>query len=317
MRWWIAAIAVLALGGCSSAVTPTAPATGQWERKVPGGECECADGSQFSFYTRTGDPTKVVFYLAGGGACWSAATCAPDSGNRYKTTAEPPSREGIFDLTDPRNPFAGYSFVVVPYCTADVHLGDATTTYAPGLTIHHHGYANGTAALKEMVADFPRVADVVVIGASAGSVAAPFYAGLVADRMPAAHVTSIADSSGSYPDSPAMNRVLTGSAWNAGPILPQNASLPGLVIAGGKRHPGIVFGRIDHLQDADQKFHLKLVGVPAGDLPGLLRATQAEIEKAGVTLHSYTSPGEGHVVVDESAFYPGVRDWVAHLLETR
>ena len=136
-------------------------------------------------------------------------------------------------------------------------------------------------------ADAKAAVDVVVIGASAGSVAAP------------------------------VNRVLTGSAWNAGPILPQNASLPGLVIAGGKRHPGIVFGRIDHLQDADQKFHLKLVGVPAGDLPGLLRATQAEIEKAGVTLHSYTSPGDGHVVVDESAFYPGVRDWVVRLLETR
>ena len=44
---------------------------------------------------------------------------------------------------DPRNPFADYSAVYVPYCTGDVHIGSVTTEYADGLTIQHKGYANG------------------------------------------------------------------------------------------------------------------------------------------------------------------------------
>jgi hypothetical protein len=54
--------------------------------------------------------------------------------------------------------------VYAPYCTADVFLGDATTEYAPGLTVQHKGSANGTAALDELVERFPGATDVVVIG---------------------------------------------------------------------------------------------------------------------------------------------------------
>ena len=290
-----------------------------WETKTPGGGCECANGSKYSFYVRTGDPKKVVLFLDGGGGCWSAATCATSSGNRYQTTIEPPDQGGIFDAGNARNPFAGYSFVYVPYCTADLHLGDADTTYAAGLTIHHHGYANGTAALDQLVESFPKATDVVVVGGSAGSVSAPLYAGLAADRLPAAHVTSISDSSGSYPDVPQMNKLLTGKAWNARD-LPAHASIPGFTIATAERHPGIVFARVDHSQDEDQKFHLKLTGTPSDDVAALLKTTAAQIEKAGVTLHTYTEPGSGHMVVDNDDFYTetvgGVvlADWVAGLV---
>ena len=47
-----------------------------WEKVVPGGDCECADGSEFAFFERRADPTKVVFFLDGGGACFDAETCA-------------------------------------------------------------------------------------------------------------------------------------------------------------------------------------------------------------------------------------------------
>ena len=48
----------------------------EWEKVVPGGDCDCADGSEFAFWERRADPTKVVFYLDGGGACCDATTCA-------------------------------------------------------------------------------------------------------------------------------------------------------------------------------------------------------------------------------------------------
>ena len=308
----------------------TDPAAAGWQRIVSGGDCQCADGSQYSLYTRTANPKKVVLYLDGGGACWSAKTCAPNSGNKYQTKVEAPSGQGVFDFTNQRNPFAGYSFVYVPYCTADLHIGNATTKYAPGLTVHHKGYVNGTAALDYLAKTFPNATDVVVIGASAGSVTAPLYAGLASDRLPDAHITAIADSSGSYPDVPQLNNLLTGSAWQAGKAIPDwpgNAgptagkrSMPGLFILSGRHDPDIVFARYDHAHDEDQKFHLALTGV-RGDVLALIHANEKQIEAAGVNLHSYTAPGSEHVVVDDDRFFTetvnGVAlvDWVTKLLE--
>jgi Pectinacetylesterase len=237
-----------------------------WERVVPGGQCRCADGSDYSFYVHQANPTKVVFFLDGGGACWSAATCAPASGNEYQMSVEAPNGEGVFDFTDERNPFADYSFVFVPYCTADLHVGTATTEYAPDLTIHHKGYVNATTALDYLVEKFPGATHVVVIGVSAGSVTSALYAGLASDRVPKANITVFADSSGSYPDVPALNEILAGSAWGASKVLPdwsKNArqtdaqwSAPGLVIQTWRHDANIVFARYDHAYDQDQASHL-------------------------------------------------------------
>jgi hypothetical protein len=95
-----------------------------------------------------------------------------------------------------------------------VHIGDATTTYAPGLTVHHKGYVNGTAALDHLAATFPGATDIVVTGESAGSVAAPLYAGLFSDRLPDARITVLADGSRAYPDVPRINEII--AAWVPG-----------------------------------------------------------------------------------------------------
>ena len=58
--------------------TTTAPSDQEWQRVVPGGDCRCSDGSEFSFWLRKANPRKVVFYLQDGGACFSAKTCAPE-----------------------------------------------------------------------------------------------------------------------------------------------------------------------------------------------------------------------------------------------
>ena len=52
---------------------------------------------------------------------------------------------GIFDFGNARNPLADYSFVFAPYCTGDVHLGNATHVYGPQLTVQHKGSVNATA----------------------------------------------------------------------------------------------------------------------------------------------------------------------------
>ena len=113
--------------------TETATTDSEWETVVPGGDCACADGSEFNFWTRQADPTKVVLFLEGGGACFDATTCAftADSTTydwNISPDDDPALMSGIFDFANPENPFADYSFVYVPYCTGDVHLGNLRTS---------------------------------------------------------------------------------------------------------------------------------------------------------------------------------------------
>ncbi|WP_051392901.1 pectin acetylesterase-family hydrolase [Glycomyces arizonensis] len=306
------------------------PAAAGWEQVRADGDCQCADGSDYGFYAREADPEKVVLYLDGGGACWSAATCAGEGGG-YQSGVEDPGGDGLFDFADERNPFADHSFVFVPYCTADLHLGNATTEYEPGLTVHHDGYANGTAALDYLAATFPDAAEVVVIGASSGSAAAPLYGGLAADLLPDAEVTVIADSSGSYPDAPVVNEQAT-AAWGVLDAVPdwpeydgmtaEEWSIPGLFIQSGLHDPDIVFARHDYAHDEEQTVRLETAGVPVDDLTALIDANEAMIEDAGVNVLSYVAPGSHHLALDGDRFYAetvdgrALVDWVAEVVET-
>jgi hypothetical protein len=322
-------------GGDAGAAENTTPATTAragdqgWKRVVPGGDCQCADGSEFSFWVREASPEKVVLYLQDGGACFSAETCAPDS-DLYTLSAEGPAGQGgIFDFADERNPFADHSVVYVPYCTGDVHIGNTSTEYAPGLTVRHKGYVNGTAALEHLAAAFPGATEVVVVGESAGSVAAPLYGGLVADELPDARVTVLAHGSGSYPDAPVFNKLI--AAWgfsNSIPAWPESAgldaerwSVPGLFIQSGRHDPDIVFGRLDYAYDETQESLYPLVGASAEDLMARIDANESRIEGAGIDLLSYIAPGDEHVVLADGPFYTeevnGVKlvDWVTRMIE--
>jgi hypothetical protein len=299
-----------------------------WEQVVPGGECRCSDGSPFSFWVREANPKKVVFYLQGGGGCFSAQTCAPDRG-LYRTTVEAHLTGGIFDFADERNPFADYSVVYVPYCTGDVHVGNATRKYAHGLTVQHKGYVNGSAALDHLAATFPTATEVVVTGESAGSIAAPLYAGLVSDRLPDARITVLADGSGSYPDVPRIHEIL--AAWGFDkvvPAWPENAGLAAedwspaaFFVQSGRHDPEIVFARHDYAYDENQVSWYPYLGIRGRNPLSLIDGNEARIERAGVNLLSYTAPGDEHTVLTDGPFYTEtvsgetLVDWVTRLIE--
>ena len=153
--------------GAAAATAPAktaAPADIKWRKVVPGGDCECADGSEFAFWERRADPTKVVFFLDGGGACYDAATCrftglgaGGEANYDWSIHGEDPASEGgIFDFDRADNPFRDDSFIYVPACTGDAHLGDVTRKYSPRLTVEHNGFVNGTAALNLPRRELPR-----------------------------------------------------------------------------------------------------------------------------------------------------------------
>jgi hypothetical protein len=329
---------------CESLLPPSPSGTADntagnagWEKIVPGGDCACADGSEFAFWERRADPEKVVFYLDGGGICFDATTCAfsgngeNDFYNWSITNENPGLGGGIFDFARADNPFADYTFVYVPLCTGDSYLGDATREYSPELTVEHKGFVNGTAALNYLAANYPDTAQVVVVGKTAGSVAAPVYGGLVADLLPDAQVTEFGAQSGAFPDDPDFNAEILGELWGAYDNMPDWEVNEGLTardwgttrfwIQAGLHDPDINMARFDYAFDPNAARAVEyLTGTDSSDLVALMDANEASIEAAGVVQHSYTAPGEEHGIFEFERFYEievngvTVVDWVEALL---
>jgi hypothetical protein len=320
----------------AATTTDVAPVTeavtvGDWISIAGGDDCMCSDGSEFELWGRSADPTKVVLFFQGGGACFSAETCGPDSTSftRNLTIGEAPDFGGIFDDTNPENPLADHSIVYVPYCTGDVHVGDRTTEYSDTVTVDHNGFPNAMKGLETVLADYPDVEQLVVAGASAGSIPTPLFAGLAADSLPDTEIITLGDSSAGYPDVPALNAGI-GGLWgvlenvpdwpvNEG-LAPEDWSMPGLYVQAGTEHPEITFARFDYAYDGVQAGFAALAGIDAADLAAFIDQTEADIEVAGVPVASYVAPGDLHTIVLSNDFYDleveGVRlvNWVATLV---
>jgi Pectinacetylesterase len=296
-----------------------APAGHEWEKMVPGGDCECADGSAFAFWEHRADPSKVVFFLDGGGACFDAETCAftglgnPGEENYdWKVTDKPAEEGGIFDFARADNPFRDYSVLYVPSCTGDAHLGDVTREYSPELTVEHNGFVNGTAALSYLAENYPDAANVVVVGKTVGSIAAPVYGGLATDVLPDARITVFGGQSGHNPDDPDLNAEI-GELWGAYDNMPDWDVNEGLTarewgpqrfwIQAGLHDPEIVLARFDYAYDREAAEGAEERGQDPSEALAVIDANEGAIEKAGVVLHSYTAPGDGHGIFEYDVFY--------------
>jgi hypothetical protein len=306
----------------------------QWTAVDPGADCMCMDGSPFELWDRPADPTKVVLYFEGGGACFSAETC--DFANSTATVnldlGTPPSgRGGIFDQSNPENPLADYSMVYVPYCSGDTHIGNKTTEYAPGLTVRHNGYVNATAGLDHLLETYPDVEELVVAGSSAGAVPTPLFAALAADELPDAHVATFGDSAGAYPDVPSVNASIGAGMWGTdtvGPdwpayqaLTPEQRSIPGLYVQSMLHNPDITYARFDYAFDEVQSFFGGIAGFNPDQLVTLIDQTAAQAETSGVPLATYVAPGTTHTILGLDEFYEmeveGVRlvDWFTTVLD--
>ncbi len=301
-----------------------------WLRVDAPSDCMCADGSPYAYFVRKADPTKVLFYLEGGGACFSAEMCAPGS-DTYKQVvgfdggfgAAP----GIFDATNDANPFRDHSIVFVPYCTGDVHAGNLTKDYGNGVVIEHKGFVNGTSALDDMVARFPDASTIVVAGSSAGAFPTPIYAGLAADRLPNATIKVIADSGGAIPD--AMSFVVGN--WGTLESLPDWPEFDGVTLdqftpaftfmSTAKRHPRIEFLRHDYAYDLVLSSFAVMAGLTPDDLVGVMKTSEAAIEQSGSAVATWIGPGDAHTILANDEMYVeemnGVRflDWLVAFLD--
>lgn len=183
----------------------------------------CADGSQTGYaYNMHPDADEVVIYLAGGGSCWDTDSCFTNpqalnlKGFNYSTFVNGNQRslENNFLLTsrDPtkNNPWINAHYVYVPYCTGDLHGGDAVVTY-PGAPrpIYHKGYTNFQNILKDLTNGVPLIANVWLSGTSAGCYGATFNYSPTKKAFPLARTHFIGDSCESTP-----GFLATKPSWN-------------------------------------------------------------------------------------------------------
>ncbi len=142
----------------------------------------CIAGTSFSVFTRAGNPSRLLIFEQGGGACWQDFyNC-----NILSEAQEPPApRVGIWDFDSKDNPFRDYSIVYMPYCDGSVFSGD-NDVFDPAFGIaidvpqavvrFHRGLRNQTAGMDLAKATFPHASRITVAGSSAGGVGAVGFA---------------------------------------------------------------------------------------------------------------------------------------------
>jgi hypothetical protein len=144
----------------------------------------CIAGDPYSVFTRDGDPSKLLIFEQGGGACWQDFyNCNIDVGDNPLPPFPPVDFAGIWNVANPTNPFAGYSVVYMPYCDGSVFSGDndvVDANFPVGPIRYHRGLRNQSAGMDLAKNLFPNATQITLAGSSAGGVGvagfAPFLA---------------------------------------------------------------------------------------------------------------------------------------------
>lgn len=215
----------------SAAAQGFAPAAaGAWTWNAIAGS-QCMDGEETGVWIKYGPQgkagTELGIYLSGGGACFNLETCLTAA-----HTAKPgaPASSGIWDTRRADNPFQNYSWIVVPYCTGDVHIGDRVAR-VEGALRHFRGKANLQLVMARAVATFSKTEVFVVTGESAGGFGAVSSYNLLRGFWPSMSTRGVLiDDSGPVLDDTALApclQALWRRTWDLNATLPRDCPCVG------------------------------------------------------------------------------------------
>lgn len=323
----------------TTTTTTTEPATtGEWVVHDADG-CVCADGSDYQYLTWAGDPDKVVIFLQGGGACFTAETCeigGPAQSFSHDIVADLEAarsggfRRGLFDFDNPENPVGDWSVIYLPYCTGDVFLGTRAHTYSDEVVISHTGNLNARKGVEHLLANHPGATHVFVTGSSAGAVPAPLVAGLVAEQYPDADVAALGDGAGGYGANPVVMGFLNAQ-WGIADGIPDWSVADGIdvttlgapdnYILAVNQFDNLRVARFDDAYDSVQAGFASLFSLSGGGtVLDVVLESEAYIEQAGIDLPVFIAAGNDHTTMLAEDFYEleegGVRwvDWLTDFI---
>ncbi len=335
----LALLAFAAACGGDDKKNEVPPPTWTW---VPTSGSECSDGSQTGIGVQRGPGTSpnLIVFLNGGGACWDAFTCytlhsattGPYGAAELDRDVRAIPPGSIFDRTAPGNPYKDYTFVFVPYCTGDVHAGDAVQTYtgAPaGQSWHHKGRVNLQKALDYLAANLPAPPKLVVSGSSAGGFGSLLAFDLASARWPSAKGYVVDDSGPPLANIPAPELAAWYASWDlAGAVTPicgptdcapGTGDLSNVFPKLAAKHPTARMALLSSLQDGTMRSFFG--GMPAGEFENGLRALATKIEDAtdpGQT-HAFVVAGTSHTMLGAPAAFTsqgvGLFEWLRRQAE--
>lgn len=320
----------------------TLGATNAWTW-YPVDDAICRDGSPSGLSISVGaDPTKVLFFFEGGGACFEGFNC---NANPFNVTEGRrfPGEAGIFERNNDRNPYKDWTWVYLPYCTGDVFAGRTRNVEIKGVkgTQQFVGDFNMRLFLDRLVPTLTDVEHVSVSGISAGGMSAVVNAKRIAREFPAARVTVLDD--GGPPLSTNVVPICLQSWWNelweldktaladCGAACPDEGDLLFPVTKDlVSSNENLDFGLFSFREDATVRLlfsfglrNCRMLPVPLMSAQTLATGL-AEFRDTMTTLSprvaTYYAPGAGHVCITGGCFYSmevdgvGLPEWTAKLL---
>lgn len=296
--WLLGALLMVLVVGCDSAddsleIDRASLSLGEWEW-VPINGAQCRDGSPTGIGIRVQEnATRLAIYLEGGGACFNGITCVQGltffGEPEFRSGLSVRGNQGVFDASNPENPLRDWNLVYVPYCTGDVHAGDAPDTeissFGPQQFVGHRNMERYMDALTPAFSDQERV---LLMGASAGGFGALFNFDLVAQTFGPItgtdNLTLLVDSGPVFADDAAFPPSLQQTfrtLWNFEETLPndfpQRISATGDGLEGiydyySERYPAAHFGLFSHRHDETIRFFLGFAEYDGNGFPPLLDA---------------------------------------------
>ncbi len=313
---------------------------GVWNEIRPGGRSLCARGAPYAFWVYPGQTDRLVIDFIGGGACWSEATCAAggrfdDSVDALRWAVDLGYSNGIYDKLRPDNPIHGAWHVMVPYCTGDVHWGDADVRYGPGddaFVIRHRGAVNARAALDFTYRAMPRPERVVVTGCSAGAYGSALWSAHIGEHYDGVPMVQLGDSgAGIITDTFFRDSFPSWKAEAAFPrfipeLDPGRAELRALSLTdlylGVARHmPSARFSEFVRMHDENQISYFTAMGGKKKEAwTEEMLASVSAIEQAAPNFGAFVAGGSGHCITVRDDMYTvqagGTRfvDWFGKLV---
>mmetsp|Transcript_31721 Transcript_31721/g.73611 ORF Transcript_31721/g.73611 Transcript_31721/m.73611 type:complete len:522 (+) Transcript_31721:103-1668(+) len=177
---------------------------------LTGGETICLSGEAYKFQVVKRDPDKLLYYFQGGGACWDffsyniplsaprfclngthalSPKCQEGSTGLCTKTVSFSGLHGIFDGSNPNNPYKDHTIVLLPYCSGDIFAGNAVQHWAipsrkqPTGKVKQHGFHNAQAVLKWVAPQFQRLKSLVLGGFSAGALGVAWWGGKLLETL--------------------------------------------------------------------------------------------------------------------------------------
>jgi hypothetical protein len=154
-------------------------------------DTHCADGTATGLGVNLHrGATKALVYFEGGGSCWDYGTCTGfmptamhlggyGEAEFFGVVSAVYRNSLLMTRGDIKNPFNDAHMIFVPYCTGDVHAGDAVVELS-GLfpwennTVHFKGGHNVRRYLTRLAPTFEGLEQVFLAGTSAGGFGAAF-----------------------------------------------------------------------------------------------------------------------------------------------